>query len=105
MSMSFRAYSTLCARVRAFKTNVLAPERRRNPWLRLACRLLGLALMMGVLGIGMVLYWSLVVFHALYRLLHGKSPVLSAQEQRVVDAEYHRVVERKPEPQVVHKEF
>jgi len=104
--MSFLAYSTLCARVRAFKTNVLAPDRRRNPWVRLACRLLGIALLAGVLGIGMVLYWGLVVFHAIYRMLHGKSPVLSPQEQRVVDAEYHRVVEqRKLEPQVVNKEF
>jgi len=53
--MSFLAYSTLCARVRAFKTNVLAPDRRRNPWVRLACRLLGIALLAGVLGIGMLL--------------------------------------------------
>jgi len=101
----YRLYSALHERVRAFKTNVLAPERRRNPWVRLGCRLFGLGLLMGVLGLGMVLYSALVVFHWIYRMLHGKSPVLSPQEQRVVDAEYHRVVERKPEPQVVSKEF
>jgi len=98
-----RMYSTVCARVRAFKTNVLAPERRRNPWAQLVCRLLGIALLAGVLGIGMVLYSALVVFHGLYRLLHGKSPISPPQGQ-VMDGQY-RVVDRKPEPSVMSKEF
>jgi len=99
--MSYRMYSALSARVRAFKTNVLAPERRRNPWVRLACRLLGIALLAGVLGIGMLLYSFLVVVAAIQRLIGGQSPVSPPQGQ-VMDGQYKVV---KPEPPVTRKEF
>jgi len=101
--MSYRVYSALSARVRAFKTNVLAPDRRTNPWARLACRLLGIALLAGLLGLGMLLYSFLVVVNAIQRLISGKPPT-SAPQGQVMDGQY-KVVDRKPDPPVTHKEF
>jgi len=101
--MSYRVYSALSARVRAFKTNVLAPERRTNPWTRLACRLLGIALLAGLLGLGMLLYSFLVVLNAIQRLFSGKPPT-SAPQGRVMDGQY-KVVDREPESSVMRKEF
>jgi len=102
--MSYRVYSALSDRVRWFRANVLAPDRRTNPWARLACRLLGIALLASLIGLGMLLYSGMVVLSAIYRLLGGKPPVApSTKEGQVMDGQY-RVVE-KPEPQAVRKEF
>jgi len=101
--MFARVYSALSARVCAFKTNVLAPDRRRNPWNRLACRLLGIALLAGVLGVGMLFYLVLVVINSIHRLVSGKPP-MSLSQGRVMDGQY-RVVDPKSDPSVMRKEF
>jgi len=102
--MSYRVYSALSDRVRWFRANVLAPDRRTNPLARLVCRLFGIALLASLIGLGMLLYSGMVVLAAFYRLLGGKPPVApSAKEGQVMDGQY-RVVE-KTEPQVMRKEF
>jgi len=89
--MPSRAYSVLSARVRQFRDQVLAPERRRHPLVRIACRLLAIALLGTVLLIGMLLCSALVVIAAIHRLLRGDAPVPSAPDGRVVEGQY-RVV-------------
>jgi len=89
--MPSRAYSVLSARVRQFRDQVLAPERRRHPLVRIVCRLLAIALLGAVLLIGMLLCSALVVLAAIQRLLRGEAPVPTAPDGRVVEGQY-RVV-------------
>jgi len=104
--MSYRVYSALSARVLHFKRHVLAPETRRNPWLRLACRLIGIALLAGMFGLGMLVYGFLLMVLAVQRLMAGKSPFDSSAEEdgQVLDGQCQRV-DPTPEPKVMRKEF
>jgi len=90
--MPSRAYSALSSLILQFRTKVLAPERRRHWLTRVACRLIGIALMAIVIGIGMLLCSALVILAALQRLLRGAPPVSPpAQNGQVVEGQY-RVV-------------
>jgi len=89
--MPSRAYSALSARIRRFRDQVLAPDRRRNPLTRILSRLLAIALLGGLVGLGIVLCSALTVLAAIHRLLRGDSPVQPAPDGRVVDGQY-RVV-------------
>jgi len=100
--MPYRVYSTLSTRVRQFRANVLAPDQRRNPLVRILCRLLAIALLGCLLGLGMLLCSALTVLAAIHRLLRGDAPVRPAQQNdRTMEGQY-RVVrpdsDRPPSP-------
>jgi len=101
--MPHRAYRALSVCISRFRANVLAPDRQRNPWARLACRLLGIALLGVLLVIGMLLYSILSILVLAYRLLGRQSSTPSAKGQ-IMDGQY-RVVDPKNEPPVARKEF
>jgi len=89
--MPSRVYSALSARARKFRDQILAPERRHNPLVRIMCRLLAIALLGSVVLIGMLLCSALVILASIQRLLRGEAPVPVARDGQVVEGQY-RVV-------------
>jgi len=89
--MPSAVYSTFFARIRKFRDQILFPDRRRNPLLRILCRLLALALLVGVLGIGMLLCLVLLMVASIQRLFRKDTPGQAGADGQVMDGEY-RVV-------------
>jgi len=102
--MLSRLYFALSTRVRQFRAKVLVPERWRNPWLRCACRLLGIALLAGMLGIGMILYACLVTMVWLRGLFASGAPPATSRNGRIIDGQ-SRVVKPTSAPPITRKTF
>ena len=76
--------------------HAFAPRKPRNALLRIALGLLGIALLIVLLGVGLVVGVTMLAFGLLRRLL-GKRARPQAVEGRVVDGEY-RVVPKAGQP-------
>ena len=63
------------------------PCKPRNPLLRVACGLVGVALLAVLLVFGLVAGLGMLTFAALRRLA-GRRPAPAAAEQRVIEGEY-----------------
>jgi len=103
--MLHHVYSALSGRIRHFREHVLAAETRRNRWTRLACRLLGIVLLVGVIGVGMVICWLLSVLITFRRLLGGKASAPSRRDGHTMEGQYRVVDRRATKPPATRKTF
>ena len=76
--------------------HAFSPRKPRQPLLRIALGLLGVALLVVLLAVGLVVGTAMLAFGLLRRLI-GRSGKPAAVEGRVVDGEY-RVVPKTGQP-------